>query len=248
MRAPARCGFGDGVGPGMLFGVALITLGTLLFIDNLQIFPIEIAGAFWPLVLTSCGAACYLRSRSVAVRVWAATAVFAGILLILSALHVIHVTMGTLWPLALIATGIVMLIYRLRWREFTNRFSVGSSAESRSSSGRLQEYAFFSSVKRRIETPNFEGGEVSSVFGGIELDLRWSGISTPDRQAVLEANSVFGAVEMRIPETWRVSLQGQAVFGAYEDKTVPPRPEPGIILPTLIIRGGSAFGAVTIRN
>ena len=29
----------------------------------------------------------------------------------------------------------------------------------------------------------------------------------------------LGAIELRIPESWRVNLQGNAVFGAYEDKT-----------------------------
>jgi hypothetical protein len=43
-------------------------------------------------------------------------------------------------------------------------------------------------------------------------------------------------------------MQGSAVFGTYEDKTIPPRPEPGVALPTLIIRGGTAFGSVVIRN
>jgi hypothetical protein len=66
--------------------------------------------------------------------------------------------------------------------------------------------------------------------------------------AVIEANAAFGAIELRVPETWRVSMQGNAVFGAYEDKTIPPRPEPGAETPTLVIKGGTAFGAVIIRN
>jgi hypothetical protein len=45
-----------------------------------------------------------------------------------------------------------------------------------------------------------------------------------------------------------VQLQGNAVFGAYEDKTIPPRPEAGVEGPTLVVRGGTAFGAVEISN
>ena len=108
--------------------------------------------------------------------------------------------------------------------------------------------AIFSSVKRRIETPKFEGGELSSVFGSIAIDMRWAAMAAPDRQAVIEANTAFGSIELRVPDTWRVRLQGNAVFGAYEDKTIPPRPEPGVEAPTLVIRGGTAFGSVEIRN
>jgi predicted membrane protein len=172
----------------------------------------------------------------------------AGVLLLLDRLHVIRVTMATLWPLGLIAAGTVMIVYRLRWKGFADRLAIGSNMSARSVGNRLEEIALFSQVKRRIETQSFEGGTLASVFGGIELDLRWSGIATPGKVAVLEANAAFGAIELRVPETWRVSMQGNAVFGAYEDKTIPPRPEPGAETPTLVIKGGTAFGAVIIRN
>jgi len=242
-------------GSGMIVGLLLIVAGVLLFLDNLNILPFETARAFWPLVLAVYCAAVFYHSGSVAVKVWAGTGVLAGILLLLGNYNVLHVTLATLWPLLLISTGIVMLIYRMRWLEVSMRFrhraasisaNIGANARTRTSVNRLQEFAIFSSVKRRVETASFEGGELSSVFGGIEIDLRRSAIAAAS--AVIEANAVFGGIELRIPENWRLSLQGNAVFGAYEDKTIPPRPEPGLEIPTLIIRGGAAFGGVVIRN
>jgi alkanesulfonate monooxygenase SsuD/methylene tetrahydromethanopterin reductase-like flavin-dependent oxidoreductase (luciferase family) len=64
----------------------------------------------------------------------------------------------------------------------------------------------------------------------------------------VDANAAFGAIKLRVPETWRVVVHGDAVFGAFEDKTVPPRPGPGIDPPILIITGNAAFGAVEIEN
>ena len=64
----------------------------------------------------------------------------------------------------------------------------------------------------------------------------------------IEANTSFGSVEIRIPESWKLNMQGQAIFGAYEDKTIPSRPEPGVQTPVLVIRGNSIFGGVTVRN
>ena len=58
----------------------------------------------------------------------------------------------------------------------------------------------------------------------------------------------FGAIELRIPETWRVSMQGTAVFGAYEDKTIPPRPDPGIQTPTLADQRRHRFRRSFVRN
>ena len=246
-RAGIRVHLG-GARHGFIGGALLIVFGTLLFLDNLGILPVSVFEAFWPVVFMGLGVWGFFTSSSALVRIWSGASFLAGFLLLLDAFHIIHVTMATIWPLALIATGAGMLVSRSSPGKILERFSVLSNVSARGVNGRLSEVAVFSGVKRRVDTQTFEGGDLSSVFGGIEIDLRLAAISTPGRIAVLEANAVFGAVELRIPETWRLSMQGVAVFGAYEDKTIPPRPEPGVETQTLVIKGGSAFGAVIVRN
>ncbi len=249
LRAQVRGAVGSGpLSASMIFGLLLITGGTLLFIDNLGILPIDISGAFWPLVLFVVSAVGFLRSTSLPARVWTVTGMIGGTLLLLGTFHVIHATAGIIWPLILIATGIVMLIYRLRWQSFTERVHIGTSAKTATSQNKLQEVGVFSAIKKRVETSGFEGGELVAVFGSIELDLRYCAVSSLTRVIAIEANAVFGGIEIRIPETWKLSVQGHAIFGTYEDKTIPPRPEPGFETPTLIINGGTAFGAVVVRN
>jgi predicted membrane protein len=256
VKTSANAGFRLNIGvagPGMFVGLLLVVLGTLLFIDNLDLLPFSVAKAFWPLaILAYCGIT-FFRTCSPIVRVWTVTGMVWGALLLLNDVHLIHVRGDILWPLILIASGVVLLLYRLRWqtipwKEWTDRFSIASNAKTNLTSGKLEEYAVFSGVKRRIETLGLEGGHLTSVFGSLEIDLRKASISAIERQAVIEANAAFGAIELRIPETWRVDLRGNAVFGAYEDKTIPPRPDPGSLTPTLVIRGGTAFGAVVIKN
>jgi predicted membrane protein len=236
-------------GAGALFGGMLILAGVLLFLDNLNILPIEMARAFWPLALIIWSIAWLVRCRSTAAKVWSTAGSVAGVLLLLGRSHIIPVSMRILWPIALIATGTVMLIYRIRWLRFSRKFVVGASLKSTSiSSGTLEEVAVFSSINRKLETADFTGGELTAVFGAIEIDMRFAAMTPPLRPAVLEANAIFGSIEIRIPDSWRVQLQGSAVFGAYEDKTIPPRPETGVEPPALVIRGGTAFGSVQIRN
>ena len=43
-------------------------------------------------------------------------------------------------------------------------------------------------------------------------------------------------------------MKVHAVFGAYEDNKIPTRTEPGIEFPMVVIRGGTVFGAVIVRN
>jgi predicted membrane protein len=220
-----------GKNPGIAIGLVLIVGGAVIFLDNLGILPFRAAALFWPLVLLSFGAATLYNSRSATARVWGITALVAGTLPLLD----VHMRIRTLWPLVLIAAGASMLIHRTR-------------GQRPGSADRLQELAMFSGVKLKIDSAHFEGGELSSVFGGVEIDLRRAGISSSGAEAVIEANAAFGGIEISVPETWRVSLRGAAVFGAYEDKTLPPRPEPGLQSPLLIVRGGAVFGGIVIKN
>ncbi len=245
--------FGEGpIKPGMIFGLLLVIAGTLMFVDNLDIFPFHAAKMFWPVALITFGMMSAIRTSSPAVKVWGGAAVVGGVLLMLRTLDILHIRGNILWPLALIACGIVMLVHRLQWKfldTFTfGRGSVGSSSDSHSTDHSLQEFALFGGVKRRVESPSFEGGELTAIFGGIEIDLRRAEISSEVRRITLETNAAFAGIEVRVPEHWRVSIQGSAVFGQFEDKTIPPRPEPGVIAPVLVIRGGVAFGAVVLLN
>jgi predicted membrane protein len=252
-NTPIRIGIrarlcGGPLNGGVIAGIALVVGGSLLFLDNLGIFPFTLTDAFWPIILLLLSGIGLYRTGSIAIKILCGAGVVAAVLLILGAFRIIRVTSDIVWPLVMIAIGIVLLVYRLRWPAFSDRVSLGTSSKTRVSENKLNEAAIFSAVKRRVEAPNFEGGELHTVFGSVEVDLRWSGISNPGHTAAVEANAVFGGIEIRVPENWKLSLQGSAIFGTYEDKTIPPRPEPGVVLPTLIIRGGTAFGSVVVRN
>lgn len=235
-----------------LFALALIVAGVLLFLDNLGVLPLEHAGAYWPLLLVVWGIAMLQHRRGAHTIIWASTLIAAGIFLVLGNLHILHVTADVIWPLLLIAAGAMMLAGRLRWPDIPwppAPHNWGSRTRQASFFGnKLSESVVFSNARRRAETGNFEGGKVDAVFGGIVMDLTGATISTADRRAEIEANAVFGGVELIVPRTWRVERAGTAVFGAFEDKTVPPRPEPGFEPPVLVIRGDAVFGAIVVKN
>ena len=112
----------------------------------------------------------------------------------------------------------------------------------------LKEWVLFGSLKRRIITHDFRGGMVYCVFGEINIDLRDAQISPASGPVSIEANATFGAINLIVPETWRVHLRGIGIFGGYEDKTIPPRPQPDLPTPLLLVTGFATFGAVVVRN
>jgi hypothetical protein len=81
----------------------------------------------------------------------------------------------------------------------------------------------------------------------VKVDMRSAGLGL-GRSATVDCTASFGGIEFRIPETWRVVWEGAAAFGAFHDKTVPPRPEVGVTPPTLVLTGQAAFGGIEVRN
>lgn len=232
--------------------LVLIAVGTILFLDNLGLVPFANIRAYWPMAIAALGAAHLSRTRSACAMVWPWTMIAAGVLLTLGNLGILRVTIGSLWPIFLIAAGASMLFKRTRWvrpswvRPSPRFFDPGQ--RGRAGFRNLDENAVFSSINRRIDSANFERADLNCFFGELKVDLRGATISSPAREAVVETNVAFGAIKLRVPETWKVVVHGSAVFGAYEDKTFPPRPGPGIDPPTLTIRGNAAFGAVEVEN
>jgi predicted membrane protein len=238
---------------GSLVAVILIVAGALLFLDNLGLLPIQNIGAYWPLALVAWGLTIFERKRTAHSLIWASAVVVFGCLLLLGNLHIIHVTGSIIWPLILIAFGATMLVSRTAlpgplpgW--WTAQCGAGARTRESFLGDRLMESVVFSGAERRVESQNFQGGKVEAVFGGIDLDLSGAAITSPDRRATLVVNAVFGGIEIRVPRTWRVEKKGSAVFGGFDDRTFPPRPEPGVEPPTLLIRGAAVFGGIEIKN
>jgi hypothetical protein len=103
----------------------------------------------------------------------------------------------------------------------------------------------FMAFKRRITTQHFRYAKLSSIFGGFHLDFTMAEME--GNQAVIQVEAVFGGGEIRIPPSWRVSIDAHAFGGAFMDETYA---RPGATAPakTLIIRGSAVFGGVVIKN
>jgi len=108
----------------------------------------------------------------------------------------------------------------------------------------LDEHAVFGGIQRRVDSQEFEGGEVHAIFGGVHLDLRGAG--TKKDEITIEMNAIFGGVELLVPDNWDVTVRGEAVFGGFEDKTM-RRSDPATgKRPHLVITGSAIFGGVTV--
>lgn len=226
----------------MLIGGLIVGAGLLLLLDNLGIVRVYDIWRFWPLVLVIIGVSKALEHRTPGGQLWGAFLALIGIVFLIDNLHIRIFEFEVndiIWPLAIIGFGVFMLLRALDRKKYLD--GVGPTAPT---GGDLGLWVVFSGVKRRIDNPDFKGGDIVAVFGGVNLDLRHAAI-TGDR-AVVDVNALFGGVDIKVPENWRVVMKGMGVFGAFEDKTVAPRPDPNVKTPELVITGSAVFGGVKV--
>jgi predicted membrane protein len=235
--------------PRLFFALLLIAAGTLLFLSNLGVLPELNIWAFWPAIFVIAGLAKLTSDSRRSGQAFGLFLIAAGSLITLINLGILHIRAhDDSWPLSLVlmAAGVIALIKVLE-RSERPRPNIGSSQFSIANADTLNEQIIFGSLKRKIESGNFQGGKLDSIFGSIDLNFRQAQISTPERSATLEVNAVFGSIELRVPETWRVVAQATGVFGSVEDKTIANK-VPGFEGPTLFVTGFAVFGSVEIKD
>ena len=94
---------------------------------------------------------------------------------------------------------------------------------------------------RRTTSQRFAGGSLTAIMGGIDVDLREADIVGG---ADLSVFTVWGGVEIKVPSTWRVQVNGLQLLGGWTDKTSPPL-DPAA--PVLRVHVTAIMGGVEIK-
>jgi predicted membrane protein len=248
-------------GPGgIIIGTTVVLLGVLFLLENFGIVHTTRVWQYWPVILIAWGIAGATSSRRGGGRLWGGVVVIAGVVLLLGNLHIISESVWRiLWPVVLIALGLRMLLRAARRRRrIEPRFpdeppppgddpgpgSGPAGSGTGPGPGHLEEWAVFGGSRRRVDSQDFKGGEVSAVFGGVELDLRPAVIIQDE--VVIEADAVFGGVDIQVPENWNVIVEGHGIFGGYDDQTSHTMREDA--RPRVVVMGNAVFGGVVIKN
>jgi predicted membrane protein len=233
----------------LFFAIFLIAAGTLLFLGNLGLLPVRDIWNYWPLVLIAVGVLKLWQMENMGAKILGIALTLFGAFFLLLNLNILHIRAhDQSWPIALllIAFGTALLIKVFDpGASFKPAFGF-APRHTAGGENNLQDMVIFGSAKRKLDTADFRGGELVSVFGSIEIDLRRARIVSPQEPVTLDATAVFGQVKIRVPETWRVNVMGAAILGNYEDRTIPPNT--GIDAPVLMITGASVFGSVEIED
>lgn len=225
---------------GFFAGAIVVAVGLLLLLDNMGIVRFRDIWQYWPVLLIVWGVSHILTGHNAFCYAWGGVIALIGALFLLNNLDIMVFNFHLIWPLIIIAVGVGLLLHAFERQQY------GIAGRAASSDPMAEGFAVFGNTKRRIDSQDFRGGKASSVFGEVIFDLR-NATMTVD-EAVIDLDVVFGAVKIFVPQTWLVQVKAANVFGGVDDKTLPPRPDPNVKTPRLIIAGNVVFGGISLFN
>jgi hypothetical protein len=103
---------------GVLMGLSIVLLGSLLLMQNLGILAGMHVGKLWPVILIAAGVSRLVNTAHPGIRLWGAAMTAAGTLLLLTNFHYLS---PHIWryigPSAMILWGIALLVIGPRFRQ-----------------------------------------------------------------------------------------------------------------------------------
>lgn len=223
--------------PQAVLGALIVAFGLLLTADNFNLIDADQVVRFWPMVFVAVGVTKLVQSDTGSGQAFGGFLAVLGVAMLVDRFWDVHLDVGRLWPMALVAVG-AFIVYRAARGE-----STCAPAGSVTADTQISEFAFWSGKVRKNASPGFRRADLTAVMGGVELDLR--GASTPSGQdAIIDVFVWWGGVEITVPPDWAVSNQIVAIMGGADDSSSGTQASTN----RLIVRGFCIMGGVEIKT
>jgi|GEM_PF-204065 len=219
-----------------VIGTGLVFFGCLLSLEIITNYSFRWhVKSFWPIILVALGVVKLVEGKFRCLNGWIISAL--GLLLLA------HTAMGRnledlIGPAILVIVGIFILLHALKRHR---RVSV----KLQKSLDFVRGMAIVGSYVYKPNEGQFDGGELTAILGGIELDLR--NTTMKHDSARIDVFAMMGGGEIRIPDGWDVCVRVSALAGGVENKSVGSSAV-GSQAPKLLITGSVLLGGFSVKS
>ena len=226
--------------PRVIIALFVILIGVLFLLQNLGI-PISFdIWELWPVALILVGLSHLSRTRDTGQSLGGWILIIIGVLFLLSNLAIIPYGFFDFWPVILILVGLLIL---------KNAFWGFRKAPS--SNDFINLSFVLGGGDFKFNTKNLKGGKITAIMGGGTIDLREADIQ--EDEVVIDAFALMGGIEIKVPTTWEVNMQGTPLLGGMDNKASfhPANGKdirPGKSHKKLTLKGMAIMGGVEIHN
>jgi predicted membrane protein len=226
----------------VLLGGILIFLGGIFLLDTMDVLHFRFAYVVfsWPFIMLVIGLFVLINTEK---------KFLGGILSGIGALFLIprifpevDYDSGIIIPIFLIILGTYIILKRRK----ADPASVFNSDSSRVNKDKIDDVSIFGGGTKIISSGNFQGGNVTAIFGGSEINLMNCQLADGDN--VLDVLCVFGGTTIIVPKEWNVVINVTSILGGFSNKAIR---NPSVVIDqskTLHIKGLAMFGGGEVKT
>ena len=220
----------------IIWGLALIAIGVILAGNALNLFDVDLFfDGWWTLfIIVPCLSGLLTDSD----KKGSIIGLIVGVLLLLASQNVIDfdIVWKLLLPIVIIAIGL-SIIFKNTFDKEVNKNIDKLNKKLKKDDGYC---ATFSGQKIKIDE-EFNGTNLNAIFGGIDFDLRKAKIKD---DALINVTSVFGGVDIFLPDNVKVKIKSNSIFGGVSNKK---ETEENKNTKTIYINATCIFGGVEVK-
>jgi len=223
-------------------GAGILLIGLLVLLDNLGIghYRLDEYLFRWEVLLIVLGTFFILsdRNRSTGIIL----IIIGGVFYLRDLFNLSFNFWELFFPGMLILIGVMIIL-----RHYIDRDPVGGDTLIKDENV-LDELAIFGGGDRVITSKQFQGGKVTTVFGGLNYDMMQASLA-PGKNYI-DVFCIFGGMKIIAPEDWDIKIRVFSIFGGFGEKQRYLKPRTGITEPAsqLIIKGTVIFGGGEIKR
>jgi len=220
-------------------GIILIAIGGILILERLDLIPWDIANLLisWQMLLIAIGVLLLFGGNVVA----GIVLICIGSFFILPEITDVPYELKQIYgPLALVIIGLLLLF---RHKGCSRQIREGVRNRQ---FDQFDDFVIFGGREVFINVQDLKGGRATSIFGGIEYDLRQANLAPEG--AIIDCICIFGGTGIKVPANWNVKNEVTTILGAFSDKRGETFQQTEINpSKTLVIKGITLFGGVEVK-
>ena len=226
----------------VLLGGILIFLGGLFLLNTMNILDFRFTNVVfsWPFIMLVIGLFVLVNTEK---KFLGGTLSGIGALFLIERIFPeIDYDGGIIIPILFIVLGTYIILKKRKLDSGSELFS----DTSKLSKDKIDDVSIFGGGTKIISSNNFQGGNVTAIFGGSEINLINCQLAEGDN--ILDVLCVFGGTTIILPKEWNVVINVTSVLGGFSNKAIR---NPSILIDqtrTLHIKGLAMFGGGEVKT
>ncbi|MBY0425434.1 MAG: cell wall-active antibiotics response protein, partial [Cytophagales bacterium] len=110
----------------------------------------------------------------------------------------------------------------------------------------MEAVAIFGGGNKKVSSYDFKGGNVTAVFGGMEIDL--TNCTLSKEKVEIEVVAVFGGVSLTVPKEWNIQSDITPIMGGLSDNISDFKDAYVDPAATMVLKGTAVFGGIDIKR